>query len=201
MTPDPNSIASCRPVRFDRRSFLVTSLGAGFALAVQPVMAQTVIKTDAVGLLAGEVRVPVKDGEMVAYRAQPKTGGKAPVVLVVSEIFGAHEYIKDTCRRLAKQGYCAIGPELFARQGDPRQVFEHPGYSGQYHRQDAGCAGNERSRRLTSRGRRSRVPMSIVWRLPGSAGAGGSPGFTAPTIRRSRPALPGTGVWSVTVTK
>ena len=111
---------------FDRRSFLVTSLGAGFALAVQPVMAQTVIKTDEVGLLAGEIRVPVKDGEMVAYRAQPKTGSKAPVVLVVSEIFGAHEYIKDTCRRLAKQGYCAIGPELFARQGDPGKYSSIP---------------------------------------------------------------------------
>ena len=107
---------------FDRRSFLVTSLGAGFALAVQPVMAQTAIKTDDAGLLAGEVKVPVKDGEMVAYRALPKGANKPPVVLVVSEIFGAHEYIRDVCRRLAKQGYCAIAPELFARQGDPRQI-------------------------------------------------------------------------------
>ena len=106
---------------FDRRSFIVTSLGAGFALATQPVMAQTAIKTDDAGLLAGEVKVPVKDGEMVAYRALPKGGNKPPVVLVVSEIFGAHEYIRDVCRRLAKQGYCAIAPELFARQGDPRQ--------------------------------------------------------------------------------
>ena len=106
---------------FDRRSFLVTSLGAGFALAVQPVMAQTAIKTDATGLLAGEVKVPVKDGEMVAYRAMPEGATKPPVILVISEIFGVHEYIKDTCRRLAKLGYCAIAPELFARQGDPRQ--------------------------------------------------------------------------------
>lgn len=111
---------------FDRRSFLVTSLGAGFALAVQPVMAQTAIKTDDVGLLAGEIKVPVSDGEMVAYRAQPKEAGKTPVVLVVSEIFGVHEYIKDICRRLAKQGYCAIAPELFARLGDPRQYSSIP---------------------------------------------------------------------------
>ena len=107
---------------FDRRSFLVTSLGAGFALAVQPVMAQTAIKTDATGLLAGEVKVPVKDGEMVAYRAMPEGATKPPVILVISEIFGVHEYIKDTCRRLAKLGYCAIAPELFARQGDPQKV-------------------------------------------------------------------------------
>jgi len=111
---------------FDRRSFIVTSLGAGFALATQPVMAQTAIKTDEVGLLAGEIKVPVKDGEMVAYRAVPGAQAKPPVVLVVSEIFGAHEYIRDVCRRLAKLGYCAIAPELFARQGDPRLITSIP---------------------------------------------------------------------------
>ncbi len=107
---------------FDRRAFLVTSLGAGFALATQPVIAQTAIKTDQVGLLAGEVKVPARGGDMVAYRATPGGLAKPPVVLVVSEIFGAHEYIRDTCRRLAKLGYCAIAPDLFARQGDPRQI-------------------------------------------------------------------------------
>jgi carboxymethylenebutenolidase len=111
---------------FNRRSFIVTSLGAGFALATQPVMAQTAIKTDSNGLLAGEIKVPVKDGEMVAYRAAPIGTSKPPVVLVVSEIFGAHEYIKDVCRRLAKQGYFAIAPELFARQGDPSQIASIP---------------------------------------------------------------------------
>ena len=120
LNPEFDSLVPAKS--FDHRSFLVTSLGAGFALAVQPVMAQTAIKTDDAGLLAGEVKVPVKDGEMVAYRALPKGANKPPVVLVVSEIFGAHEYIRDVCRRLAKQGYCAIAPELFARQGDPRQI-------------------------------------------------------------------------------
>ncbi|MDP2828590.1 MAG: dienelactone hydrolase family protein [Sulfuricellaceae bacterium] len=109
-------------VSFTRRSFVVTMLGAGFALATQPIMAQTVIKTAAVGLVAGEIKVPVSDGEMVAYRAQPAKGSNFPVVLVVSEIFGVHEYIADTCRRLAKLGYLAIAPELFARQGDPRKI-------------------------------------------------------------------------------
>jgi len=107
---------------FSRRGFLVTALGAGFALAVQPVMAQTAITTDAQGLVAGEIKVKVADGEMAAYRAQPATGSNFPVVLVVSEIFGVHEYIADTCRRLAKLGYQAIAPELFARHGDPRKV-------------------------------------------------------------------------------
>lgn len=118
-SPEFDSLTNAKS--FDRRDFLVTSLGAGFALAVQPVMAQTVIKTDDAGLLAGEIRIPVKDGEMVAYRALPQGATKAPVVLVVSEIFGVHEHIKDVCRRLAKQGYCAIAPELFARQGDPQK--------------------------------------------------------------------------------
>jgi len=100
-----------------RREFVVTSLAAGFALAVQPVGAQT-ITTDAQDLDAGEVKIPVKDGQIPAYRAMPKTGGPFPVVLVVQEIFGVHEHIKDVCRRFAKKGYLAVAPEMYARQGD-----------------------------------------------------------------------------------
>lgn len=102
---------------FTRRQFVVTSLAAGFALAVQPVSAET-ITTDTKGLEAGEVKIPVKDGEIPAYRAMPDSGGPFPVILVVQEIFGVHEHIKDICRRLAKLGYLAIAPELYARQGD-----------------------------------------------------------------------------------
>ena len=109
----------------NRRSFIVTSLGAGFALAVQPVTAQT-ITTDASGLTAGEVKIPVKDGEMPAYRAMPATGGPFATVLVVQEIFGVHEHIKDVCRRLAKAGYCAVAPELYSRQGDPSKISDIP---------------------------------------------------------------------------
>ena len=113
--------ASLQPaVPVDRRGFIVSALGAGFALAVQPVMAQTAIQTPATGLLAGEVKIPSEGGEMPAYRAQPAQGRDFPVVLVVQEIFGVHEHIKDVCRRLALRGYLAIAPELFARQGDPR---------------------------------------------------------------------------------
>lgn len=114
------------PTPLGRRGFLVTALGAGFALAVQPVMAGTAISTDSAGLTAGEVQVPTADGNMPAYRAQPAAGGDFPVILVVQEIFGVHEYIKDTCRRLAKLGYQAIAPELYARQGDPRQYSAIP---------------------------------------------------------------------------
>src|SRR6478752_693673 len=99
-----------------RRNFVVSVLASGFALATQPVSAQT-ITTDARGLTAGEVKVPVKDGEIPAYRAMPASGGPYPVVLVVQEIFGVHEHIKDICRRLAKAGYLAVAPELYARQG------------------------------------------------------------------------------------
>ena len=101
----------------DRCSFVVTTLGAGFAMAVMPVTAQT-ITTSADGLVAGEVKVETKDGEMPAYRSMPASGTSFPVVLVVQEIFGVHEYIRDVTRRLAKAGYFAIAPELYARQGD-----------------------------------------------------------------------------------
>jgi carboxymethylenebutenolidase len=100
-----------------RREFLVTKLAAGFALAVQPVTAQT-ITTDTSGLEAGEVKIPVSDGEIPAYRAMPREGKSFPVVLVVQEIFGVHEHIKDICRRFAKDGYFAVAPEMYARQGD-----------------------------------------------------------------------------------
>ena len=105
-----------------RRGFVVTSLAAGFALAAQPIAAQTTITTDTQGLEAGEVKVPVPDGQVPAYRAMPAAGGPFPVILVVQEIFGVHEHIKDICRRLAKQGYFAIAPELYARQGDVSQL-------------------------------------------------------------------------------
>jgi len=113
-----SDLLSLLPTRdWNRRSFVVTMLGGGFALAVQPVSAQT-ITTDAQGLTAGEVKIPVKDGEIPAYRAMPSGGGPFPVVLVVQEIFGVHEHIKDLCRRLGKSGYLAVAPELYARQGD-----------------------------------------------------------------------------------
>ncbi|MFN7947940.1 MAG: dienelactone hydrolase family protein [Blastocatellia bacterium] len=102
----------------DRRKFIVTSLTAGFALAVQPIQAQSVITTDTNGLIAGEVKIPVKDGEIPAYRAMPDKGKNFPTVLVVQEIFGVHEHIRDICRRFAKLGHLAIAPELYARQGD-----------------------------------------------------------------------------------
>lgn len=105
-------------LRLSRRGFIVTSLGAGFALATQPIMAQTAIKTDTTGLTAGEIQVPTADGKLAAYRAMPAGGKNLPTVLVVHEIFGVHEYIKDICRRLAKLGYLAIAAEMYARHGD-----------------------------------------------------------------------------------
>jgi carboxymethylenebutenolidase len=102
----------------NRRDFLVNKLAIGFALAVRPIAAQT-ITTDTKGLTAGEVQIPMADGKMIpAYRARPSGGGRFATVLVVQEIFGVHEHIKDICRRLAKSGYMAVAPELFARQGD-----------------------------------------------------------------------------------
>jgi len=102
---------------FSRRRFVLTSLATGFALAAQPVSAET-ITTDSDGLTAGEVMIPVSDGKIPAYSAMPATGGPFATVLVVQEIFGVHEHIKDICRRLAKLGYFAVAPALYAREGD-----------------------------------------------------------------------------------
>ena len=109
--------------RASRREFVVTTLAAGFALAVQPVTAEA-IKTDDKGLEAGEVKIPVKEGDIPAYRAMAEKGGPFPVVLVVQEIFGVHEHIKDVCRRFAKLGYLAVAPEMYARQGDVSKLTD-----------------------------------------------------------------------------
>ena len=106
-----------RETTVSRRGFLLTSLAGGFAVASEPVFAQA-IKTDTQGITAGEVKVPVKDGQIPAYRAMPAKGGNFPVILVIQEIFGVHEYIQDICRRLAKQGYYAIAPAMFSREAD-----------------------------------------------------------------------------------
>jgi carboxymethylenebutenolidase len=108
-----------------RRAFVTTGLATGFAFAVSPAGADT-ITTDATGLTAGEVKIPVKGGEMPAYRAMPENGTKLPVVLVVHEIFGVHEHMKDVCRRFAKAGYFAIAPDLFARHGDVSKIKDIP---------------------------------------------------------------------------
>jgi len=106
-----------------RRDFIVTVLASGFVLAVRPVSGET-ITTSADGLTAGEVKIPVADGAMPAYRARPSAGSRFPTVVVVPEIFGVHEHIKDICRRLAKLGYCAVAPELYARQGDVSKMTD-----------------------------------------------------------------------------
>lgn len=102
---------------FSRRGFVMTSLMTGLTLATTAVEAQ-VIHTDSAGIEAGEVKIPAADGPMPGYRAMPQGEGPFPIVLVIEEIFGVHDYIKDICRRLAKAGYCAVAPELYARQGD-----------------------------------------------------------------------------------
>ena len=103
------------------RIFMAGGLAAGFALATLPVSAQT-ISTDSTGLTAGEVRIPVADGSIPGYRAMPAEGGPFATILVVQEIFGVHEHIKDICRRLAKLGYFAVAPALYAREGDVSQM-------------------------------------------------------------------------------
>ncbi len=113
-------------VAFNRRLFVSGAvLAAGYALAVRPAAASPVA-TDAVGLAAGAVMIPVEGGALPAYAAMPERGGPFPIVLVVQEIFGVHEYIRDVCRRLAKLGYLAVAPELYFRQGNPATISDIP---------------------------------------------------------------------------
>lgn len=121
-----SEVNSLRPAVSDgsRRAFMRSGVGVGFAAAVLPVAAQTQIKTDSAGLDVGEVLISVGDFKMPAYRAAPVGRRNSPVVLVISEIFGVHEYIADVARRLAKQGCFAVAPELFVRQGDASSYGE-----------------------------------------------------------------------------
>ena len=107
-----------------RRTALQAALGLGYAAAAAPLMAQTAIHTPADGLTEGRIDYTVGGFKVPAYRAAPAGKTGLPVVLVIQEIFGVHEYIADVCRRFARAGYLAIAPELYARQGDPAQYTE-----------------------------------------------------------------------------
>ena len=115
------NVSDATPAGMTRRTAIQATIGVGYAAAAAPIQAQTAIKTSGEGLTAGEVVIEVNGFKMNAYRAAPAGKTNLPVILVVQEIFGVHEYIADTCRRFAKQGYLAISAELFQRQGDPTQ--------------------------------------------------------------------------------
>ncbi|WP_409075101.1 dienelactone hydrolase family protein [Pantoea sp. C3] len=102
------------------------SAGGGFAPAVQPT-ASTTIFTESPDIQFGETSVPSQGENMPAFFAKPKGAESAlPVVLVVQEIFGVHEHIRDICRRLALEGYLAVAPELYFREGDPNEYTDIP---------------------------------------------------------------------------
>jgi len=101
----------------------VTAVAAGFALAVQPVSAETIV-TDDHGLVTGDISIPTSDREIPGYRAAPAAGGPFPTIVVVQEIFGVHEHIRDICRRFAKRGYLAVAADLYVRQGDVTTIAD-----------------------------------------------------------------------------
>lgn len=107
-----------------RRTALKVALGAGYAATAMPIMAQSAIKTSSKGLRTGETTFEVNGFQVPVFFAAPDGKTNLPVVLVIQEIFGVHEYIADTCLRFAKAGYLAVAPECFARQGDPTQYAE-----------------------------------------------------------------------------
>ena len=114
---DMPELTGLRRYPLARRGLMMTGLISGFTLATERVEAQA-ITTDAGGLDVGEMQVPSGSDRLPGYYARPTTGANFPVVLVFEEIFGIHEYIKDTCRRLAKAGYMAMATRIYARLGD-----------------------------------------------------------------------------------
>lgn len=107
-----------------RRTVLKVALGLGYAASILPVMAQTAVNTSAEGLRVGTENYDVAGTRVPFYYAAPKGKMNLPVILVVQEIFGVHEYIADVCRRFAQAGYLAIAPELFVRQGDAKNYTD-----------------------------------------------------------------------------
>jgi carboxymethylenebutenolidase len=124
LVQDGASLAAARSFEdgVDRRVFLKAALGTGFAAAALPVEAQTVIQTDTKSLSAGDHIIVINGQDVPVYRAQPEGKQNPPVILVISEIFGVHEHIKDVARRFARQGYMALAPDLFVRAGDATKV-------------------------------------------------------------------------------
>lgn len=107
-----------------RRTALKAALGVGYAATAMPIMAQTAIKTPAIGLTEGSEVFDLDGSTIAVYYAKPEGKSNLPIVLVIQEIFGVHAYIADTCRRFAKAGYLAIAPDLYARQGDASTYTE-----------------------------------------------------------------------------
>lgn len=121
---DPHMVSLFPAIQSNRRGFLAAASSVGFALAAGPVQAQSVIRTPADGLDAGDLWVPMGSEKIPAYMAAPAKAGKYPVVIVIPEIFGMHEYQKDICRRLAKLGFVGITLDPFFRFGDLSKMTE-----------------------------------------------------------------------------
>jgi carboxymethylenebutenolidase len=105
-----------------RRS-IALALAGGYAVAAFSAEAAP-IHTDAAGLVTAMVEIPAADRKIPAYLARPAGAGKHAAILVYTEVFGLHEWIKDICRRLAHAGYVALAPDLFVRQGDPSKLTD-----------------------------------------------------------------------------
>ena len=166
-----------------RRTALKAALGVGYAASTLPIMAQTAIKTSSEGLTAGEVTIDVNGFKMAAYRAAPAGKTGLPVVLVLSEIFGVHEYIADTARRFARAGYLAIAPELFERQGDAQSYGEMAKLHGGSYLPRCRTPRSWATWTPRSNGQRRTGVTSGNWPSPASAGAVARPGSTRPTTR------------------
>jgi hypothetical protein len=181
---DFDALLPAAPQAGSRRSALKLALGAGYAAAAGPLMAQTAIKTSSEGLRTGESSFELNGFKVPVFFAAPAGKSNLPVVLVIHEVFGVHEYIADTCRRFARAGYMAVAPELFARQGDPGEYGELAKLMTE----------------IVNKTSDAQVMADLDGAVAWAAGQGGDAqkvAITGSTAPASKPAWPGTGAWWV----
>jgi carboxymethylenebutenolidase len=195
--PTSDVIGLTKVAPFSRRGFMTASAAvtAGYTLAAGPVRAD-VIKTDTNGLVTGDVRIKVADGEMPGYFARPAGVSNPPVVLVAMEIFGLHEYIKDVTRRLAKLGAFAVAPDYYFRKGaDLTKITDIPQLLPIVNSKPDAELLSDLDSTVAWPSRRAATVRG--WASSGSAAADARSGNMPPTAARSRRAPRSTGRWSI----
>lgn len=107
-----------------RRTLAASLFFAGYATAAVSSCASPVT-TASDDLIVEDVHIRgASDYALPAYVARPAARGRHSAIVVVNEIFGIHDYIKDVCRRFAREGYIAIAPDYFDRAGDPAPLTD-----------------------------------------------------------------------------
>ncbi len=116
-TPDGNLPPS-------RRTIAASLFMSGYA-AVAVSSCASPVTTSSEELITEDLHFSGAGGfQLPAFLARPREPGRRRAIIVVNEIFGIHDYIKDVCRRFAREGYVALAPDYFDRAGDPAPLTD-----------------------------------------------------------------------------